>query len=157
MKENSASADFSIFRLCVSLGFFARRGCPEDRPGSTLPKRGLFKNWVILPVNPEISHPIGAIRAHFKPLKPVILLRNPRNSGFFKKPVLNSRFLALNSPLMRSVLAYFVNRGLFWACFSSAFSCPHVFLPTPQKQYPVCEGFLRFRDFGSYRRRSAIQ
>jgi len=46
----------------------------------------------------EIYLPIGAIRAHFKPVKTVILLRNPRKSGFLKKqapkfPVSGTKFI----------------------------------------------------------------
>ena len=62
-----------------------------------------------------IGLPIGAIRAHFKPLKPVLLLKKLRTAGFFKKGELNSRFLALNSPQVRSRTTFFANRSPFKA------------------------------------------
>jgi hypothetical protein len=89
-----------------------------------------------------IRLPIGAIRAHIKPLKPVILLRNPRKSGFLKNRQPNSRFLALNSPMMRSSTACFTDRGLYRADFPNYFSYPLASPPDPQKQYPAYQGFF---------------
>ena len=101
----------------------------------------------------EIRLPIGAIRAHFKSLKSVVLPKTPRISGFLKKRHLNSWFLALNSPWVRSRTTFFANRGLNRTWFHPLLSHPRVSPSDHQKRYPAFQIFFKLSGTPGHLRR----
>ena len=125
-----------------------------DKPSKTVSHFRSFSSFQGLQVTCDgIRLPIGANRAHFKSLKPVILPKNPRISGFLKKRHLNSWFLALNSPWVRSRTTFFANRGLNRTWFHPLLSHPRVSPSDHQKRYPAFQIFFKLSGTPGHLRR----